>query len=810
MLLIDNHFILESSNAVIDSNESIFDIYRLEFIINDFNNIQYKIKNLEWVKSNYQVNDFKIFDLISKSENFIYKGCPMGYLDIFPYKLDEDNNLYYIESIEIEFIVENVEINDFCDMKKDIINKDFIVINETNQILTDTDYIIITSEIFADAAQNLELIHSDLNIDIIFVDDIISLYQDLEIEYAIREYLISRINSEPNLNYLLILGDENIIPPIYNGSTPSDDFYTSSGNLAANPQLSTGRIPINNSEDANNFVLKIKFYIENLENPIDSDQSWRSNITFVSDDENNPNPNKYPELSHTENSSLLYENMKHNLIVNTLYGIDYTPIQNSDGLLHSNLTADLINHINQGVSLINYIGHGNYQTLADEKILDMDRDINLIGSGYYKLPIWIVGTCSFGEYDGKDSMAEALLLKENGAISVISTVRGIGETSNINYLTKFFNKINEFLNDESIISYRLGDILRQSKNNSSSEYLFHLFGDPALPLPFPKIENNLIDNIDELLIGEQTSIDLGVYNGHLNIFDAEQNIFRTYDTGDSIQYNIPGQSIYNNSFYNQACFITSFDASECSDCASLHIYNTDINIIQNIFEIDIIQGNNNGIDIVGPNISFFLDDDILLYSNDIAFLNNSIIVKAEDESGINLMGGLGHDIRYWFNNEEDYNFIDSDLFNYTSTCGEISSGEFHIPLIDLNLGQNTLYVEIWDNFNNRTVESIIFNIQNDSFKAYDVYNFPNPFVDETYFTFRLSSAPSISNISIFDLNGKKIKTLQQECNDLFCAIKWDGKNSDFKEVNNGTYIYHLKLNNNNNVFESIYKITKLK
>jgi len=695
-------------------------------------------------------------------------------------------------------------------MKKDIINKDFIVINETNQILTDTDYIIITSEIFADAAQNLELIHSDLNIDIIFVDDIISLYQDLEIEYAIREYLISRINSEPNLNYLLILGDENIIPPIYNGSTPSDDFYTSSGNLAANPQLSTGRIPINNSEDANNFVLKIKFYIENLENPIDSDQSWRSNITFVSDDENNPNPNKYPELSHTENSSLLYENMKHNLIVNTLYGIDYTPIQNSDGLLHSNLTADLINHINQGVSLINYIGHGNYQTLADEKILDMDRDINLIGSGYYKLPIWIVGTCSFGEYDGKDSMAEALLLKENGAISVISTVRGIGETSNINYLTKFFNKINEFLNDESIISYRLGDILRQSKNNSSSEYLFHLFGDPALPLPFPKIENNLIDNIDELLIGEQTSIDLGVYNGHLNIFDAEQNIFRTYDTGDSIQYNIPGQSIYNNSFYNQACFITSFDASECSDCASLHIYNTDINIIQNIFEIDIIQGNNNGIDIVGPNISFFLDDDILLYSNDIAFLNNSIIVKAEDESGINLMGGLGHDIRYWFNNEEDYNFIDSDLFNYTSTCGEISSGEFHIPLIDLNLGQNTLYVEIWDNFNNRTVESIIFNIQNDSFKAYDVYNFPNPFVDETYFTFRLSSAPSISNISIFDLNGKKIKTLQQECNDLFCAIKWDGKNSDFKEVNNGTYIYHLKLNNNNNVFESIYKITKLK
>ena len=279
--------------------------------------------------------------------------------------------------------------------------------------------------------------------------------------------------------------------------------------------------------------------------------------------------------------------MKQNLILNTLYGIDYIPIQNSDGLLHSDLTSDLIDHINNGVSLINYIGHGNYQTLADEKILDMDRDINLISSDYYKLPIWIVGTCSFGEYDGKDSMAEALLQKGNGAISVISTVRGIGETSNINYLTKFFNKINEYLENSSINPYRLGDILKESKNNSSSEYLFHLFGDPALPLPFPKIENNLINSIDQLFIGEQSSIDIGLYNGHLNIFDAEQNIFRVYDTGDSIEYNIPGQSIHNDSFYNQTCFVTPLDASECLDCASLRIHNIDFNVIQNLSLIHI-------------------------------------------------------------------------------------------------------------------------------------------------------------------------------------------------------------------------------
>ena len=133
----------------------------------------------------------------------------------------------------------------------------------------------------------------------------------LELEYIIREYLLSRINTEPDLNYLLLLGDETIIPPIYSGSSPSDDFYTSPNNLGGNPQLSTGRIPVNNIQDANNFISKLDNYIQNLYNPSDSDYYWRMKIDLISDDENNPNPNKYPELSHTENSHLLYQDLYH-------------------------------------------------------------------------------------------------------------------------------------------------------------------------------------------------------------------------------------------------------------------------------------------------------------------------------------------------------------------------------------------------------------------------------------------------------------------------------------------------------------------
>ena len=813
---INNHFIINNSNSVIIENDLIFDIYRLEFITDDKNKINFKINNIEWVKSNHKVDDIDFNELISISDSFNYKSCPTVYFDIFPYKKNKNNDLFYIKSIDIDFYIEQALIDSFCDIPDKVINRDFLLTNYSyNSYSRDINYLILTNNDLLAAADFLKTIHNDLNVEILDIYDIVNSYEgsDLETEYIIRDYLLSRISFEPNLNYLLLLGDETIIPPIYNNSIPSDDFYTSPGSLTANPQLSTGRIPINNIEDANNVINKLDNYIKNLYNPIDYNHSWRMNINLISDDENNPNPNKYPELSHTENSSLLYEEMNENLIVNTFYGIDYTPIQNSDGLLHTDLTNDIIENINNGVSLINYIGHGNHRTLADEKILDMDRDLNLINSQNYKLPIWVVGTCSFGEYDAKDSMAEALLLKDNGAISIISTTRGIGETSNINYLTKLFNEINDYI--ENIDNNnRLGDFVREAKNNSGSEYLFHLFGDPALPLPFPRISNTILENYpDELIIGSEANVNIGPYNGYINIFDQEKNITRGYESGDTINYNIPGSNIYRGSFYEDVCFTTGIDASSCNACASIYTYiqNDEYNFIQNIFNLDIIE--NEDIvneDLNGPLVTFNSIDYRVLNNNDIVFLDDLIIVIAQDESGINLMNGLGHNIRYWFNDSQNYNFINSDSFQYSSNCEGSSIGEFSVPLSGLEVGLNTLFIEIWDNFNNRTISSISLNIENSSFKAYDVYNFPNPFDDSTYFTFKSSFFPIDATISIFDLDGSKINKIDKICEQSFCSIYWDGTDFNNKKINNGTYIYSLKIESNNQIFKNIYKITKLK
>ena len=186
IVFINNHFILNDANTTIESQNLIFDINRLEFIGNDFEDIQYQIKNIKWTKSNHKIDNFENHELISKQQKFIYRGCPTLYIDIFPYKTDENDNLYYIESADFEFTVQNIEIEGFCNMSNNVTNKDFVFINTPNQVLTETDYIIITSELFNEAAENLKSIHSDLSIDIIFINDIINDYEGLETGYAIK------------------------------------------------------------------------------------------------------------------------------------------------------------------------------------------------------------------------------------------------------------------------------------------------------------------------------------------------------------------------------------------------------------------------------------------------------------------------------------------------------------------------------------------------------------------------------------------------------------------------------------------------
>ena len=132
--------------------------------------------------------------------------------------------------------------------------------------------------------------------------------------------------------------------------------------------------------------------------------------------------------------------------------------------------------------------------------------------------------------------------------------------------------------------------------------------------------------------------------------------------------------------------------------------------------------------------------------------------------------------------------LDNQDFLYNSNCDSVYVGQFEVKLENLNYGLNQLFVEIWDNFNNKSIKSIDLNLDSNSFKAFDVFNFPNPFKEKTQFTFKTSNYPVNINITVFDLSGKKIKVFNNyECMTSFCSIEWDGKDKYGNKINNGTY-----------------------
>ena len=263
-------------------------------------------------------------------------------------------------------------------------------------------------------------------------------------------------------------------------SYPSDDrLATIYGNI---PEISIGRFPAKNSSQVEDFAEKIEFIESN-----NNFGTWRQKVTLIADDPARPEPNHggiATGKSHTLNSETLFEIIPSKVDVEKIYMLEYPEVSDASayGVTKPAATQALFNAIRSGTAIINYIGHGSAFQLAQEKLLDLNRgDLESIKADN-QLPLWIVGTCSFGHFDDPiaESFGEELIrYPMDAASSVISTCRPITVTGNERYTQDIFESLfkNGQVTDEAI-----GICLQSIKNGSTESEYFHLFGDPALKL----------------------------------------------------------------------------------------------------------------------------------------------------------------------------------------------------------------------------------------------------------------------------------------------------------------------------------------
>lgn len=217
----------------------------------------------------------------------------------------------------------------------------------------------------------------------------------------IKNYITNFYSSNPDLEYVLLVGDIDDLPWCsFWGVTGSDYWY---GDIAGDiyPELAVGRISAVNSAEVTQQINKIISYEKNP--PIGD---WLNKALLVAHKEGAPG--KYEGCSETIRTSPYTDNY------------DFLTGYGSQG--ESN--TDVNNKINTGIGILNYRGHGAYNCWSDGWTTAhyegyYNSDVEALINGNFT-PIHYCIACNTADLSSSDKcLAEAFIKSENAAVAYL-------------------------------------------------------------------------------------------------------------------------------------------------------------------------------------------------------------------------------------------------------------------------------------------------------------------------------------------------------------------------------------------------------
>ena len=162
-------------------------------------------------------------------------------------------------------------------------------------------------------------------------------------------------------------------------------------------------------------------------------------------------------------------------------------------------------------------------------------------------------------------------------------------------------------------------------------------------------------------------------------------------------------------------------------------------------------------------------------------------------------------------------FSDPDIqYSYTPYPNSESRIIWHPTL---EQGEHILEILAKDasgNFFDSTSYRITFDVVTE-YDLRDVYNYPNPFTDGTWFTFKVTGdkLPDELYVKIYTVAGRLIRTINIPSSALgqdigFKKVFWDGKDEDGDEIANGVYFYKMIYKVKDVVKSVTQKLAKIK
>ena len=572
--------------------------------------------------------------------------------------------------------------------------------------------------------------------------------------------------------------------------------------------IGVGRLPVESVEEAQTTVDKLIKYIRN-----ENTGKWKNQIVYLADDGENG--------THTETAEKSAEMVRvanPDFVVHKIFLDAYPQEVNASGESYPLAKNRLNNLLKSGVLFFDYAGHGGYNAITSESIMNIKDIQNMTNKNH---AFWLFVTCSFAHCDaGRRSAAEASLLNPiGGSIGVLAATRTVYAGPN----TELNRKVSaELFSHSDVFNYNLtlGEAVSRGKNNLGSDdnkMAYVLLGDPAIRLNYPTDyyvqTNTQMDTLNALSIQQvQGAIideksDTVDFNGKVDItiYDKMQSIpTRDNDNagGDPkvVAYNdypntiFSGSTVISNGLFSYT-FMVPKDIRYNFGNGRIVYYAVDtVETAEAVghFEQFVIGGTNPVAlaDTTGPEMNIYLNTKDFLdggKTNE----NPIFIATLNDVNGINTAGaGIGHDLMMII--DDSPNMIYSLNEYFTAEKDSYQRGEVRYRMEELSDGPHSLMFRAWDMLNNSTTKNLKFVVQRGlSASITSVTTYPNPVQQHGVVNFIINydQPDDMQNaeLYLFNINGQLVYSFTQNDLDQFRI------DMSALGLQTGIFIYNIRI-----------------
>lgn len=575
--------------------------------------------------------------------------------------------------------------------------------------------------------------------------------------------------------------------------------------------IGVGRLPVESLDEARTTVDKLIQYIRN-----EQTGKWKNQLVYLADDGENG--------THTETaekSAELVRIKNPDFIVHKIFLDAYPQEVNASGESYPLAKNRVLNLLKNGVLFFNYSGHGGYNAITNESILNL-KDI--AGMTNKNQAFWLFATCNFAQCDaGKRSAAEtAVLNPKGGAIGILAATRTVYASQNTNLNRSVCDTL---FGHSDVFHYdmTLGEAISIGKNllgSDENKLAYVLLGDPCMRLNYPTdyhVETlTEMDTLNALSVqhveGRIIDEDLNTvsdFNGKVDItiYDKMQSIpTRDNDNagGDPrvIAYNDYPNTIFSGAtdvkdgLFNYT-FMVPKDIRYNFDNGRIVYYAVTADSLETAeavghFEQFIIGGTGStvAIDTIGPEMEIYLNSPAFR-NGDKTYATPRFFANLYDKNGINTAGaGIGHDLMLII--DDDPKMIYSLNEYFTSANNSYQAGQVSYLMEELANGPHSLTFRAWDLLNNSTTKSLNFIVEAGLDPSiYNVTTYPNPVqqsgVVHLIVNYDQPDELIETEIYLYNTAGQMVYSHKQDNPDAVSI------NLPSLGLNTGVYIYSVKI-----------------